>query len=73
MTEIVYDGENGLLVESGNPQALADALIKILEDDELRMQMGQNGYSRIDGRFSWQNIAETLWGQYSQLVPSGSE
>jgi glycosyltransferase involved in cell wall biosynthesis len=35
ITDLVVDGENGLLVEPGDPRALADALVRILSDGEL--------------------------------------
>lgn len=39
-SSIVVDGVNGLVVEHGNRQALAQALEKILADDALRARMG---------------------------------
>lgn len=38
--ELVRDGETGLLVESGNPEALAGALARLLVDGHLRTQLG---------------------------------
>jgi glycosyltransferase involved in cell wall biosynthesis len=36
VAEVVRDGENGLLVAPGDPDALARAMERVLEDDELR-------------------------------------
>ena len=35
ITDLVRDGENGLLIESRNPAGLADALVRVLTDREL--------------------------------------
>lgn len=37
--EIVTDGESGLLVEPGQPDALADALTRLADDSELRREL----------------------------------
>ena len=37
--EVIFDGENGLVVERNNVQALADAIMKILKDKDLQSQL----------------------------------
>lgn len=44
--EIVIDGETGLLVEPGNPDALAGAIRRLLADRELAARMGAAGQRR---------------------------
>ena len=39
--DVVTDGETGLLVEPGDPAALANALVRVLEDPELAGRFGQ--------------------------------
>jgi glycosyltransferase involved in cell wall biosynthesis len=38
--DLVHDGETGVLVEPGNENALADALVRLLGDPELAGRMG---------------------------------
>jgi glycosyltransferase involved in cell wall biosynthesis len=38
--DLVRDGENGLLVEPGDPEALAEALVRVLSDPELAARLG---------------------------------
>lgn len=45
-TEAVVDGENGYLVERGQPDLLAGKVLALLADANLREKLGQNGRSR---------------------------
>ncbi len=41
--EVVVDGETGLMVPPGNPQALSAAVCRLLRDAELRKKLGRQG------------------------------
>ena len=49
--ELVDDGDDGLLVDPGNPQALADALQSLLEDAALRAKLGAAGRLKVEDLF----------------------
>lgn len=51
--EIIVDGETGLLVPPKDREALADAVIKILEDDDLRSSYSANSRERVVKHFTW--------------------
>ncbi|HEX6424587.1 MAG TPA: glycosyltransferase [Acidimicrobiales bacterium] len=44
--EVISDGEDGLLVPAGSPDALAAALTKLLDDDDLRTAIGERARAR---------------------------
>lgn len=44
---IIEDGVNGLLVNPGDPQQLADAIEKLLVDDDLRRSLGEAAKLRV--------------------------
>lgn len=50
--EQVVHGETGCLVEPRNPNALASAISKLMENHELTRQMGQNGQVRFQENFT---------------------
>jgi len=59
--EVVHDGDNGLLVPPRDSTALAAALKRLLQDDALRIRMGQRGRERAVGEFSIERVvADTL-------------
>jgi glycosyltransferase involved in cell wall biosynthesis len=60
---IIKNGENGLLVEPKNAEALAAAIIRLLEEPELSRRLAANGCSWVEKRFS----AHGMGQQYKQL------
>ena len=66
---IIRNGEDGLLVEYLNPQALADGICRLIEDEALRKQLGAKARQNIQ-RFSqsvvmhqWTELFDTLISQ----------
>jgi len=68
ITEVVVDGETGLLVEPGQPGELVRALGKILRDEGLARDMGKAGRERVKRFFSWDSIARQTARLYEELV-----
>jgi glycosyltransferase involved in cell wall biosynthesis len=68
MKETVLNGETGLLVPKANAPELANALIRLLNDDRLCRDMGAKGYARALESFSWERRAENLWNSYQRLA-----
>jgi glycosyltransferase involved in cell wall biosynthesis len=57
---IVTEGETGFLVEIKNPQAVADCLERLLDDENLRAEMGGKGRARYLENFTIERyLAET--------------
>lgn len=50
--EAVEDGVTGLLVEYGQPEALCEALARLVSDAPRRLAMGQAGRARVERLFS---------------------
>ena len=62
------DGVTGLLVEPDDPGALALAIGRLLDDDELRGRLGAAGRQRVLGRFTWQVTAAGTAAEYRGLM-----
>jgi len=59
--EIVHPDQNGILIPPHKPEALAQAIQKLLEDPALRQKMGDAGRSIALSEFSSEKvIGETL-------------
>ena len=50
--DIVKNGENGLICEKQNPDSLADCIAKLLDDEGLRVKMGNAGYEKFHREFT---------------------
>lgn len=68
ITEVVEDGMTGFIVPPGDSGTLADAIIKILMEDDLRKQMGENAYRKMKEELSWDKIAEKTIEIYEELI-----
>jgi N,N'-diacetylbacillosaminyl-diphospho-undecaprenol alpha-1,3-N-acetylgalactosaminyltransferase len=66
--EVVDDGVNGLLVPIKNARALADAMVCLLANDELRQKMGLAGREKIVREFDEQIVIQRCLAAY-QVEP----
>jgi glycosyltransferase involved in cell wall biosynthesis len=62
------DGDTGLAVPVGDPNALARALKRLMQDAALRDRMGQAGYKRARGVFSLDSMALSHVRLYQDLL-----
>jgi glycosyltransferase involved in cell wall biosynthesis len=65
------DGETGLLVPPGEPDALALALLRALGDADLRARLGAAGRARVLDRFTWRATAVRTVENYRALLDAG--
>lgn len=54
VAEAVADGVTGLLVEPENKDQIAEAVIKILADENLAKKLGERGRERVSKEFNWE-------------------
>jgi glycosyltransferase involved in cell wall biosynthesis len=67
LPELVSDGDNGILVEPGDITALADSIKRLLEDEALRLRMGNIGREIAQRKFNWQQAARQTLEAYQQV------
>ncbi len=66
--EVVTHGATGLLVPVDDHDALADALINILKDENLREQLGRNALADVIARFSPERVINETESFYRSLM-----
>ena len=50
----VVDGETGILIEPGDTEELANALVRVASDGKLRERLAENAYQRTIATFTWE-------------------
>lgn len=64
--EIIDHEVNGLLVPEGQPKELADALIRVLTDQDLASRLCRNALESAKRRFTWAAATDRLLSCYSR-------
>jgi len=65
--DVVKNGENGLLVPPKNSDALGDAIMSLLENEEIRKKMGKKGKEMVKN-YAWDKVAEMTGRVYEDLI-----
>ncbi len=71
--ELIGDGETGLLVEPGNPEAIAAALRRLLSSPDLRQQLAAAARRRVEERFSLTTCAARYVDWCEQAADPGAK
>nr|WP_319583453.1 glycosyltransferase family 4 protein [uncultured Pseudodesulfovibrio sp.] len=66
--EVVADGTTGILVPLDDPQALADALVRVASDESLRERLGKGGFELVNSRFTFDRQACLYEGLYDAVI-----
>jgi glycosyltransferase involved in cell wall biosynthesis len=62
------DGETALHVPPGDPEALAAAIGRLLDDDVLAARLGTAGRARVIERFTWRAVAAATAEWYARVL-----
>jgi glycosyltransferase involved in cell wall biosynthesis len=68
--ELIRDGETGILVPPGDPDALAAALDRAIGDAALRARLGEAGRARVAAEFDAGRQADALFARFAE--PAGT-
>ena len=67
-SEAIIDGETGILVPAQNIEVMTSALLKLVNDKNLRSKLGEAGRQRSKNNYSANNYATRLDQLYRQLL-----
>jgi len=65
--EIVQDEANGLLFESGNIQSLLARCRLLIQQTELRIDLGQRGRKWVEANMDWNVLIDRYLDLYEKL------
>lgn len=70
---VSLDGQTGITVPPNDVLALAGAIQKLADDDDIREKFGQNAYKRTREKFGMQKMLDDIYGLYEELLGSKSK
>jgi glycosyltransferase involved in cell wall biosynthesis len=67
-SEIIQDQVDGILVPPFSPGAIAQQIIRLIEDQKETRRLGERARETAVNRFSWDTVAEKYHQLYSELL-----
>lgn len=67
ITEIVKDGETGLIVPSRDCDALTNAMTTMIEDTDKRIEMGKKARTNAE-KFRWEKVTDAFLSVYEKVM-----
>ena len=68
VARIVKEADCGLLVDVTSPQAIATAMLNLLEHPEKAARLGQNGRRLVETKYNWQQDERQLIEAINRLA-----
>lgn len=66
--ELVTDGQEGFLIKPGDVKALADRMIMLSKDKNLRKEMGRAGSRRVEENYGMDVMVERIMKVYREIL-----
>ena len=68
ISDVIIDGETGLLVPEKDEKALAAAIVRLLDDRDLAQRLSQRGLEHARHYFDWNRITDRLLSVYEGAI-----
>jgi len=68
--DLVEDGKTGVLVPTKNPEALTEAILRLLKNDALRRRLGEQAKASVYPKYDISRLVEDMKNFYLKIVPS---
>lgn len=68
IVDVIIDEKTGLLTAEKSPEALAEALLRVLDDPKLAAELAANGYQHVKTVFDWDKILDRTEQLYNDVL-----
>jgi glycosyltransferase involved in cell wall biosynthesis len=68
VSDLIKQGENGILIKNHDPNDLAEAMTYLLEHPEIADALGKRGRSNVIERFDWKIIADKYIAAFQSTI-----
>jgi glycosyltransferase involved in cell wall biosynthesis len=66
--DVITHGKNGILVPPKSPEKIAEAISSLLDDEQLRKNLGENARKTIEENYTWDIISNNYLKYYKTLI-----
>lgn len=66
--DIILENETGFIVPIGNLEMYAEKVLDLVENEEKRLKMSQNGWNFVQDKFSYQTLVKNMDNYYTKLI-----
>lgn len=73
IVDMIKDGKTGLLVPEKNPEAIAGAVLRLLNDPDYAQRLGEQGFAHAREYFNWDRIMNHYEAIYARCVDSNRQ
>ncbi len=68
LKEVVVMDVTGIIVPRKNADAVADAILKLIEDENLRHTLGKNGRAHVQKEYEWSYCLQLMIEKYNSFL-----
>ncbi len=68
IASLIEDGTDGLLFEPDNPESLAEKLTLLINSEQLRNELGNNGHKKFSEQYTWDVVAKKFRDVYQSAI-----
>ncbi|MCW4009795.1 MAG: glycosyltransferase family 4 protein [Candidatus Bathyarchaeota archaeon] len=72
-SEIIQNNVNGVVVEHGKPEKLAEQIERLINNPDLRRKLGQTAQSYVKNNLSWEKYAEHMENAFEKAIHAYSK
>jgi len=65
--DVIDEGRTGLLVSFGDVTGLAQAIGRLMQDDNLCRELGQQGQTKLAAEYTWKRVTEKVLAVYRRV------
>ena len=66
--ELLRDGVDGYLIQVGDSAALANAILRLLDDRSLAEEMGRRGRELVEASYTWDTVVDQTERVYAEEI-----
>jgi glycosyltransferase involved in cell wall biosynthesis len=68
LPEVVDNFKTGFIVEPKNTDQIADAMLKLINNQNLRIEMGKNGREKVINEYDWDSCVKKMIKEYNYFL-----